>query len=183
MQQKTTDTAQYVNRRIAFDEPLGPGEAGIFRKRLRKGLSVLPPDVLALFLSHQRVVTFRVSKNPGFPVGMHTDIHGDRAHRSYEVVILREHQNWSEDCFIGGFLRELGHVVCQKPPESEWPSGRGDRARFKEQLEYIADAAVWEWGLRHYSIAYLQDTFPKHWVERIVGKVSEMVLERGCWTS
>ncbi|MDQ1239225.1 MAG: hypothetical protein QG577_1410 [Thermodesulfobacteriota bacterium] len=182
MQAKTMDIAQYVSRRLAFDEPLGPEEAGIFRRRLEKSFSVLPPDVLALFLSQKRVVTFQVSKNPGFPVGMHTAVHGGPDERSYEVIMLREHQEWSEDCFIGGFLRELGHVVCQKPPDSEWPRTRGDRARFKEQLEYVADAVVWEWGLRHYSVSYIQATFPQHWVERIVQKVSEMVLQRGEWT-
>lgn len=182
MHEKMTHIADYVRQRLVFDEHLTGEEKDVFTRRLEKSFSVLPPDVLALFLSLERVVTFRVSKNPGFPVGMHTAIHGGLDERSYDVIMLREHQNWSEDCFIGGFLRELGHVVCQKPPDSEWPSARGDRARFKEQLEYVADEVVWEWGLRHYSVSYLQATFPQHWVERIVEKVSEMVLQRGEWT-
>jgi hypothetical protein len=182
MHEKMTEIADYVRRRLVFAEPVGRAEEKLFTQRLEKSFLVLPLNVLALFLSQKRVVTFQVSKNPGFPVGMHTAVHGGPDERSYEVIMLREHQGWSEDCFIGGFLRELGHVVCQKPPDSEWPRTRGDRARFKEQLEYVADAVVWEWGLRHYSVSYIQATFPQHWVERIVQKVSEMVLQRGEWT-
>lgn len=175
------DIHSYVQDCLQFDPRIGDQERALFTERLEKSFSVMPQTVVDLFLLDERRITIKIMPDTGFPLGMNTTPFGDSAGRTYEVVMLREHQNWSEERFIGGFLRELGHVVCQKPPESEWPTRRGDRARFKEQLEYLADTTVWRWGLRHYSMAYLSATFPPHWVERIVERVSEMVLEGGNW--
>jgi len=181
MEPRDTDIRSYVQGHLQFDAVIGDQEKALFAERLEKSFSVLPHTILELFLLDERRIMIKITQDTGFPLGMHTTPQGDAGARSYDIVMLREHQNWSEDCFIGGFLRELGHVVCQKPPESEWPTARGDRARFKEHLEDAADTAVWRWGLRHYSMAYLQATFPPHWVERIVERVSEMMLEGGDW--
>ncbi len=181
MEPREKEIHSYVQAHLQFDAVIGDNEKAFFTKRLEKSFSVLPHTILEMFLLDQRRITIKITQDTGFPLGMHTTPRGNAAARSYDIVMLREHQNWSEDRFIGGFLRELGHVVRQKPPESEWPSARGDRARFKEQLEDAADTAVWRWGLRHYSMAYLQATFPQHWVERIVERVSEMMLEGGDW--
>ncbi len=171
----------YVQRCLQFDPVVADREKTCFIDRLEKSFSVLPEEILQLFLLDKRKIKIRIMDDPGFPLGMHTTPLGDTEGRTYNIVILREHQNWTEECFIGGFLRELGHVVRRKPPESEWPENRGERARFKEQLEYVADTEVWGWGLRHYSLAYLEASFPPHWVERIVQRVSEMMLEVGNW--
>ena len=175
------DIHSYVQNCIQFDPVVGEPEKRLFIDRLERSFSALPQRILQLFLLRERKITIRIIADTGFPLGMHTTPLGDSTSRTYDIVMLREHQNWTEERFIGGFLRELGHVVCQKPPESEWPTNRGDRARFREQLEYDADTAVWLWGLRHYSMAYLRASFPPHWVERIVQRVSELMLERGNW--
>jgi hypothetical protein len=132
---------------------------------------------LNLFLSESRHLTVTVMADTALPLGMATRPEGSPGKRRYTIVSYLEHAAWPEDRFIGAFLRELGHVVGQRPREDEWPVARGDRARFKEKLEHRADALVWRWGLRHYSMSYLVATFPEHWVERIVVEIERTLLE------
>jgi hypothetical protein len=146
--------------------------------RFEKALSLVPEEVLHLFLSGSRHLTVSVMADTALPLGMATRTEGPPGKRRYTIVSYLEHAGWPEDRFIGAFLRELGHVVAQRPREEEWPVARGDRARFKEKLEHRADALVWQWGLRHYSMSYLATTFPEHWVERIVVEIEKTLLEK-----
>jgi len=145
--------------------------------RIEKAFSLLPDEVLDLFLSGVRSMMVIIAPDQSIPYGMSTASQGPSRAREYTITIHEENQGWPEDLFIGAFLRELGHVVAQRPPESEWPQSRGDRARYKERLESVADAMVWRWGLRHYSIRHLTATYPEHWVERIVEEIEKMLLE------
>jgi hypothetical protein len=155
----------------------GPAVRSETLNRIEKSFSLLPDDVLNLFLSGARSLTIFIAPDQSIPYGMTTISQGPLRKREYTITIHEENQEWDEDLFIGAFLRELGHVVAQRPPESEWPQSRGDRARHKERLEYIADAMVWRWGLRHYSIRHLTATYPEHWVERIVDEIGKMLLQ------
>ncbi len=149
----------------------------VTRGRFEKAFSLLPEDVLDLFLSRHRSLAVIVTANSAFPMGMATSTEGPASSRRYTIVVYDEHQTWPENHFIGAFLRELGHVVAERPPEDEWPPGRGDRSRYKEKLECRADAMVWNWGLRHYSMSHLSATYPPHWVDRIVEDISKTVLD------
>jgi hypothetical protein len=146
-------------------------------RRLEKAFSLLPEDVLKSFLSGERTLMVVIVPNLTIPYGMNTASHGSSKTKKYSITIYEENQDWPEDLFIGAFLRELGHVAAQRPPESEWPQSRGDRARYKEKLEYIADAMVWRWGLRHYSMRHLTATYPEHWVERIVTEIGKLIAQ------
>jgi hypothetical protein len=146
-------------------------------ERIVKALSLLPEEVLGLFLSGSRSLTVIVEPDATLPYGMSTSSRGPAGAREYAIVLHEENQDWTEDLFLGAFLRELGHVVAQRPPEVEWPQTRGDRARYRERLEYVADAMVWRWGLRHYSMRHLAATYPEHWVERIVVEIGKILLE------
>lgn len=144
--------------------------------RFERAFSLLPEEVLELFLSGERNLTVVVTTDSTFPMGMATSTEYQAGRRRYSIVVYDEHQNWAEDHFLGAFLRELGHVAAERPPEDEWPVGRGDRSRYKEKLECRADAMVWSWGLRHYSMSHLNATYPPHWVDRIVQDISQMLL-------
>ena len=148
----------------------------IVANRYDKALSLLPDEVLSLFLSGKRQMKVIVMPDPKLPTGMFTKTDGSPGQRKYTVFLYEEHTSWPEDHFLGAFLRELGHVVTERPPEEEWPRNRGERARFKEMLECRADATVWQWGLRHYSIRYIAATYPEHWVERIVKQIGDYCL-------
>jgi hypothetical protein len=148
-------------------------------ERFEKALSLLPEDVLKIFLAGARNLTVVIMPDAGLPLGMSTRSQGPPEARTYRIMLYEEQQEWSEDLFLGAFLRELGHVVAERPPEVEWPKSRGDRARYKERLEYVADAMVWRWGLRHYSMRHLTATYPKHWVEKIVVEIGKILLEEG----
>lgn len=148
----------------------------IIAERYEKALSLLPDEALDLFSSHKRNVQVIVMPDPKLPVGMSTRSEGPPKQRRYTIVLYEEHARWPEDHFLGGLLRELGHVVAKRPPEDEWPKVRGERAHFKEMLECRADAMVWRWGLRHYNMSYLAATFPQHWVDRIVKQIGDLFL-------
>lgn len=159
---------KYLKSRVKFaysDE--NPEQRSITIDRFSKAFSLLPPDVLDLFTSGKRKLSIRLVENLDLPFGMLTRTDGPRNSRKYAISAFREQEEWPEDLFIGCFLRELAHVVCERPPEEEWPPSRGDRARFKESLELEADAMVWRWGLKHYSLRHLNATYPKHWAEKI----------------
>jgi hypothetical protein len=145
--------------------------------RFEKAFSLLPEDVLRLFLSGARNLSVVIMPDAGLPLGMSTRSKGPPEARTYRIMLYEEQQEWPEDLFLGAFLRELGHVVAERPPEDEWPKSRGDRARYKERIEYLADAMVWRWGLRHYSMRHLTATYPQHWVERIVVEIGKILLE------
>ncbi len=115
--------------------------------------------------------------NLKIPFGMGTNTKREVNGYKYTIIIREEHEDWPEDLFLGSFLRELGHVVCARPPEDEWPATRGDRARFRERIEYLADAMVWRWGLRHYSMRHLHATYPQHWVEKIIVEIEKILQE------
>ncbi len=54
---------------------------------------------------------------------------------------------------------------------------QGDRARFKERLEYVADAMGLEMGSSSLQHPPLTATYPEHWVERIVVEIGKVLLE------
>jgi len=146
-------------------------------KRLERAFLLLPPGAADLFLSGSRELIVMIRPDPGFPLGMATRSEGAADARRYSIVVYEEHLSWPEDLFIASFLRELGHVVAERPPEEEWPQARAERARHKAVLECRADAMVWKWGLRHYSMRHLTHTYPKHWVDEIVADIEKMLRE------
>lgn len=145
--------------------------------RFEKAFLLLPDETLELFLSGARSLSVDIMPDPGLPLGMRTRAAGTRSDRHYTITIYHEYLGLPEDLFLGSFLRELGHVVAELPPEREWPETRGDRARFKERLENRADAMVWRWGLRHYSIRHLTATYPSHRVDLIIEAIGQALLE------
>jgi len=178
MTERDAAIEKYVKQILRFDwTTTSTGTRSIIRNRLHKALSILPEEMLDLFLTGERSLKIMVARDPGFPLGMKTSTQGAEPNRQYTVTIYEEHAHWSEDTFIGALLRELAHVVASRPPESEWPASRGDRARYKEMLECRADAMVWQWGLRHYSMAHLSATYPQHWVDKILQDISKMLLQ------
>jgi hypothetical protein len=178
MSQQSEAVSKYVrdhvrSGRVGRDANVSSTTAG----RFEKAFSLLPEDILELFLSGARNLTVVIMPDVGLPLGMSTKSLGPPDARTYRIMLYEEQEEWPEDLFLGALLRELGHVVAQRPPEDEWPKSRGDRARYKERLEYIADAMVWRWGLRHYSMRHLTATYPQHWVERIVVEIGKILLE------
>ncbi len=168
--------ADFLKSRVRFDKgTLDAKTRRAVAERLEKVLSVLPQDVLHLFLSGGRRLSIRILPDAGLPMGMRTTAKGPSDARYYEIIIREEHCRFPEDLFIGSVLRELGHAVEELPPEDEWPASRGERARFKEKQECRADALVWNWGLRHYSMRHLSATYPSHWVDRIVADIEKML--------
>lgn len=178
MIQQSEAVSKYVRDHVRSGR-VGSGKkvASATAKRVEKAFSLLPEDVLGLFLSETRNLQIVIMPDVGLPLGMSTKSQGLPDARTYRIMLYEEQQEWPEDLFLGAFLRELGHVVAQRPPEDEWPKSRGDRARYKERLEYIADAMVWKWGLRHYSMRHLTATYPPHWVEKIVVEIGKLLLE------
>jgi hypothetical protein len=151
--------------------------------RMTQIFYLLPTDVLKLFLSDVGSLRIMIMPDTGFPFGMKTTSEGAEEARRYIITIYQEHVAWSEDLFIGAMLHELGHVAARRPPEEEWPPDRRGRAEFKEHLEARADAVVWKWGLRHYSMRHLTATYPKHHLERILRAIDKILLEEDLsWT-
>jgi hypothetical protein len=173
----STELRTYLKSILVFKTPKNKTQEELTFERLVKVFGLLPPDVAELFLTGKRVLTIRVLPDLQIPFGMRTEPSGKIYERNYTITIFNEHQSLPDDLFVGSVLRELGHVVAQRPPENEWPISRGERARFKEHLEHFADAMVWRWGLKHYSMRYLTATYPEHWVERIVKEISIILVE------
>jgi hypothetical protein len=178
MVDNTKSVSEYVKQHVKFEIPAADKTAATLGK-IEKTFSVLPDEVLDLFLENKRSLTISIVRDLQVPFGMSTLSEGPPKKRKFSITIYAEQLDWPEDLFIGSLLRELAHVIARKPPESEWPSARGDKARFKERLEYIADATVWKWGLRHYSIRHLTSTYPEHWVDRIVDEITRIVMQEG----
>jgi hypothetical protein len=179
MPSKNDQVAQYLRDHVTINLPSqDPRARTSVSKRFTRVFSLLPDQALELFLSGRRPLSIAVMPTPGAPMTMRTESSGPVYAREYSIVLYEEHLSLPEDPFVGAVLRELGHVVGQIPPEEEWPPTRVDRAQFKERLENLADAMVWRWGLKRYSLAYLNTTFPPHWVERIVGDIERVVAER-----
>ena len=169
--------ADYVKSIVRFKaKDVDPKTKSIFHKRIEKSFSLLPDEILGLFLKGSRALMVVVLADTELPLGMSTKGEGRTKRRRYTVLAYAEHAAWPENRFIGAFLRELAHAALEMPPEDEWPVARGERARFKERLEHGADAMVWRWGLRHYSMSYLAATYPSHWVERIVEEIGKTLL-------
>jgi hypothetical protein len=179
MVDNTKSVSEYVKQHVNIECPASGDNKDAALGRIEKTFSVLPDEVLDLFLENKRNLTISVVPDLQVPFGMTTLSEGPPKKRRFGVTIYAEQLDWPEDLFIGSLLRELAHVVADRPPESEWPAARGDRARFKERLEYIADATVWKWGLRHYSIRHLTSTYPEHWVDRIVDEITRIVTQEG----
>jgi len=176
--QKREVIAEYVKGIVGFKAgTVDPKAKSILYSRIEKSLSLLPKEILSLFLKGSRKLVVVVQADTELPLGMSTKSEGRARKRKYGVLTYAEHATWPEDRFIGAFLRELAHVVAEKPPEDEWPIARGDRARFKERLEHSADAMVWRWGLRHYSMSYITATYPHHWVDRIVDEIGKALVK------
>jgi hypothetical protein len=178
MSKKNDAVVRYVRDHV---KPSPPGTTTrvleMARKRFTRALSLLPPDALALFLSGTRALSVMIMPTPGAPMVIKTRCYGPPYAREYHMVLYEEHLDLPEDHFIGAVLRELGHVVGQIPPEEEWPPTRVDRARFKERLENLADAMVWQWGLKRYDLVYLNNTFPAHWTEKIIQDIERVMAE------
>lgn len=172
----TKSASEYVKQHVKFGIPASADKEATTLSRIEKILSLLPADALDLFLAGKRNFTISVVPDLQVPFGMSTQSQGPPKKRRFTITIYAEQLDWPEDLFIGSLLRELAHVVADMPPEAEWPASRGDKARFKERLEYLADATVWKWGLRHYSIRHLTSTYPQHWVDRIVEEIGRILL-------
>lgn len=167
---------QYANSRIISAKSPQETESVVeIIARLAKTLQLLPDTELELFLSGKRSLSIEIIPDPRLPFGMKTRSSGELSSRKYRIFICEECSEWPENRFFGALLRELGHVVVELPPEEEWPIVRGDRARFKESAELLADCLVWKWGLRHYGMTYLVETYPAHWVDRIVSDIENMI--------
>jgi hypothetical protein len=147
------------------------------RKRLKKALKLIPEEAQDLFLKSERRLTVVIKPDPVVSLGMATIVEGPRKSRSYTITIYEEQTRRQEDLFVGSVLRELGHVVLERPPEREWPEARAERTRYKQALECRADAEVWKWGLRHYSMRHLTATYPPHWVDAIVEEIEKCLTE------
>jgi hypothetical protein len=177
MNQEGEAIAKYVRDHVRSRGLRGGKVDSKTAKRFEKAFSLLPADIFALFLSGARNLSIVIMPDVGLPLGMSTKSQGPPDARTYRIMLYEEQQEWPEDLFLGAFLRELGHVVAQRPPENEWPEARGDRARYKERLECVADAMVWKWGLRHYSVRHLTATYPSHWAEKIIVEIGKILLE------
>lgn len=168
---------KYLNFRVDFGETKSKGsKRETTLSRMATAFDSLPEDVLDIFLKESRDLQIRLIPDPSLPFGMKTRSENLSGRLTYILTICDEAQEWPEDHFIGCFLRELGHVVAKLPPECDWPTERGERARFREFAECRADTMVWRWGLRHYDIVYLTATYPSHWVDKIVNDISLMLI-------
>ena len=145
--------------------------------RFEKALALLPLEAGDRFLSGDVNLSLLVAPDPGLPLGMRTKSEGPPDSRRCVIVVYEEHEGWPEDLFIAAFLRELAHVVAGSPPEAEWPTSRSDRSRYKEMLECRADALVWQWGLRHYSMVHLKATYPAHRLDTIIADIEKTLRE------
>jgi hypothetical protein len=174
-------TAVYVKNHVKFKVLSDAQRKSETLSRIEKTFSLLPEEALELFLSGRRDLVISIEADLEIPFGMRTNSEGPANARRYFITAFNEQQDWPEDLFIGALLREIAHVAGKRPPEGEWPQSRGDRARFKEHLEIIADVMVWRWGLRHYSIRHINSTYPSHWAEKIIGEIEKLVKadERG----
>jgi len=169
---------RYVRDTLHWRSPGQDRQArAITALRIKKAFSLLPKKVLGLFLSHNRRLTIEVVEDTPIPLGMRTAAEGPAGARGYTISLHDEELARPEEFFIGSFLRELGHVVAERPPEDEWPKPRAERARFKERLESRADAMVWRWGLRHYGMIHLSATYPQHRLDAIVADIARVLLE------
>ncbi len=169
--------SNYVKRRLGFTgTKANKSRVDVTESRIIKAFDNLPLEILNLFLDGSRNLSIRIIPDPKLPFGMRTITERSPNGLVYTLNICDEAQDWPEDHFLGAVLRELGHVTAELPPEDEWPVERGARARFKESTECKADALVWSWGLRHYDIIYLSETYPSHWVDKIVNDIGMMIL-------
>ena len=178
MQASASAISEYVREHVRPGKNLNKAEVRTETgQRIEKTLSLLPDDILELFLTGRRTLLIIVEPTLKIPFGMSTRTRRSESGFRYTITIREEHEEWPEDLFLGALLRELGHVVRERPPEEEWPVSRGDRARYREKLEYQADAMVWRWGLRHYSMRHLYATYPEHWAEKIAEEVEKTLSE------
>ncbi|MFH0960185.1 MAG: hypothetical protein V1897_15940 [Pseudomonadota bacterium] len=169
--------SEFLNSRLDFGAITSDSNRGKTTSlRIVKAFESLPGEILDLFLTGTRNLRIRLIPDPILPFGMKTRSENCSGQLIYTLTVCNEAQDWDEDRFLGSFLRELGHVVAMLPPECEWPTNRGERARFRELVECKADAMVWKWGLRHYDIIYLSATYPSHWVDKIVNDISLMLI-------
>jgi hypothetical protein len=144
---------------------------------IQKALALLPEAVQEVLITGRLSLAVTVEPDPGLPRGMSAGSEDLAGGRFYTIVVHHEHIGWPKELFIGAFLRELGHVVAGRPPESQWPTERPERARFRERLECAADAMVWKWGLKDYSMRFLQATYPTHRAQAIADDIDKMLRE------
>ena len=176
MSRELSQQRKYVNSRLICDEALtGSKYLEEILARLTKTFDLLPGAEQQLFFSGNRKIFINIVSDPKLPFGMKTRSITHKSGPRYTIFVCEECGEWPEDRFLGAFLRELGHVVAEIPPEEDWPATRGERARFKESSELLADGMLWKWGLRHYDMSYLVATFPSHWVDRIVSDIEKLL--------
>ncbi len=143
--------------------------------RIAMALKLLPDDERDTFVSGRRKLSVEIVREPKIPFGMKTRSTTGIENREYTIFVCEECGEWEQNRFLGALFHEFGHIISEIPPEEEWPITRGDRARFKEYRELLADCVVWKWGLRHYDVSYLIATFPPHWVDRIITDIEKLM--------
>lgn len=180
MAEDTKNVSNYLESIIKIKGiKLDNSRLGVTKARINKAFEILPEEVLNLFLGRSRKLSLSITRGSELSPGMRTTTERYSGRPVYSISICDESLGWPEDHFIGALLRELGHVTAELLPENEWPQERGARARYKESIECKADALVWSWGLRHYDMIFLSETYPSHWVDKIVNDISMMLLSMG----
>ncbi|MGC8657972.1 MAG: hypothetical protein ACP5U1_02765 [Desulfomonilaceae bacterium] len=180
MVQDNSSISKYLDGIIEIKRMrLDDDKVRLTRSRIIKAFEIVPEDVLSLFLGGYRRLRIAIIPDATLSLGTRTTTQRVSGHLIYSLSICSEALDWPEDHFLGAILRELGHVTAELLPENEWPPERGARARYKESIECRADALVWSWGLRHYDMIFLSQTYPSHWVDKIVNDISMMLLSMG----
>jgi hypothetical protein len=171
------EVMEFVANVVRFHPSLDAAIRKRSKSLLRQAFFLLPAKVRDRFLGGIPPLSILVLPDEALPVGMTTGVEVLQSTRTYLITMHSEHLDWPDKDFIGAFLRELGHVEGRRPPEDEWPIPRAERSKFREILECRADAMVWRWGLKEYSLAHLNRTYPAHWMERIVADIEAMLAE------
>ncbi len=174
---KQARVSLYLARALAFEDTNPPsGMMDKARHRIAQTLDLLPDRAFDLFLNHHRDVAFRVLVQSDVPLGMRTLVSGPKHARQYSILLYDDQLHWKEKLFHGALLRELAHVVLEKPAPFELPVNRRERSMHIEHMEHRADALVWRWGLRDYSVHFISQTYPAQYVDRILMHVADLML-------
>ena len=114
--QRQSAIQQYLTGRVRG--LVGPPGSSLDHKttaRLQKAFALLPSETQDVFLSGTIDLVVIVAPNPALPMGLHTTCQGLRDDRCYTIIMYEEHQDWSEEVFIGAFLRQLAHLFVGRP--------------------------------------------------------------------
>jgi hypothetical protein len=168
----------YVAKVLRIDDRIpGPFSTETAASIMVEVFSLIPQDILSLFLEGHRDLSIIVTPDSELPMVMKTFSRRKEEGLHYTIQMQPSHLEFPRNRFIGNLLRELAHVANAIPPENEWPTQRAQRAETKERLELLADAQVWTWGLKHYNVSYIWGAYPPHIAEQIILDI-EGCLER-----